>query len=116
MAYRLGISRSYYNAVECGRRLPGKWLQKSIDIIGAEIGKQKPTKVDEVHVYAQEPDLKVVSEPKHSAGRDEVITYLEPWFTCIDSDPNAAPYVLTQLRKHLPHGDIELFMKGVDTK
>jgi transcriptional regulator with XRE-family HTH domain len=105
MAHRLGISRSYYNALERGRRQPGKWLQKTLQTIRDELQHNGLTNVSKVHSLDHVKSL----ESPHAAGRDDILDYLKPWFDRIERDPNVAPFILTQLRKHLPIDDLNLF-------
>jgi len=115
MAQRLGITRQYYNAMECGHRAPGKLLLKSLDSLESELTVLGRKKVNGVDTSASGTDAQpqVVSEGSRLpiAGRSEILAYMEPWLQKIAEDENVAPYILTQLRKHLPHDDMGLFGK-----
>lgn len=69
-------------------------------------------------MYRMTPDLMRINKgyqlPPKVATIGDLEAFLMPWLDAAKHNPNVAPHVLTLLKKHLPHADLNLF-KAEDT-
>lgn len=66
--------------------------------------------------FARTPQMRINPEfqPKakrKASGWGAIDEYLSVWAQAAAENPDVAPYVLMQLRKHLPMEDLQLFRK-----
>jgi transcriptional regulator with XRE-family HTH domain len=101
MAERLGISRSYYGELESGKREASKTLLEMIQLLD----KVERLNVDSVG------NGSVHEEPgeygRRASKLEKINAHLEPWILKARVDHELAGYLLTQLRLHLPHEQLE---------
>jgi transcriptional regulator with XRE-family HTH domain len=125
------IDRSYYNRVERGKKSPSNRLLESAkrlkgapDMARRLLTEEQEGAVNEGRTgYGEKEALRILKgfEPMGSGRRGpskmgEVIDHLTPWFEASSESEDVAPYLLVQLRKNLPHEDLNLFREKEEDK
>jgi len=77
----------------------------------SEIGDPPPTWAPE-NKDIRENAGNLLSSANLIADASTVLSFMRPWFDAMIKNPNIAPYVLGELKKHLPHEDLRIFEEG----